>query len=214
MINYKNPCSTLRTIKSRITTNGIFDSKDTGDSVKSRITPDVIIEKDLVSDFKKAFPKFARATTREQILRFVNISPPVRDWYISRKDDLSTLTGLPAFMGETPEELKAWRDTEAERFRLKEYEKKWADEIRVASDNFKIAINKVNSEKKSTYGGISKILIINQVTVNQISPEDQFEIAMEGSEEKRDTLQKELVLKEQKRLYALLKDGKFVDPFK
>jgi len=169
---------------------------------------------EMLTEFHKDWPELKfKVTTPDKLFLLISINPRVREWYLDRKEEIASISDLPAAMAEagvTAEEWSAVKDSvEATR----EFERATSAEMSEKVARFKADVTAINARRKAYYDRLPALVQISRVTVNQLPLESAVEIILEDSVDGRKKKQKELIGAFQKLLVQQLKDGTYKNPF-
>jgi hypothetical protein len=168
----------------------------------------------LIKCFRIDHPDATQITTRDQIMTLVNYSESFRKWYLEWKTLRTAYDERPAWIGESPEDLKLWKELEVERRLLKQCNQSWQAEINKASKDLRDVIDSVERKKKEKFRTLNPILAINMLNVNNLREKDLLQIALEPDLDKRDQLITKKVTDMQKHYFIQYKETKSVNlPF-
>lgn len=168
----------------------------------------------LIQNFKIDHPDAVTITTKEQILTLVNLSDDFRSWYLEWKELRSSYDERPLFIGDSPEDLRLWRELTENRQELKKANKRWQDEINLESRKLRETVERVSKQREDYYSKLNPVVIISQINVNNLPREELLLVALEGDLDKRELLVEKFVLRMQKDLFKQYKDtGKVKFPW-
>lgn len=168
----------------------------------------------LLADFKTKFSGLTQVNTKEALMKLVNINGSIRDWYLEWKNQVNVQLEMPEFLDKNADTVKLWEKVKADRILHSTKEVGWQSEILSASNTLKQVVSKVESERRSVYGSLSPLDVIDRVTVNQLPLEKAVILAtFVGDKQAVENKQKELVLNYKKSLYSDFKSNKFKNPF-
>jgi hypothetical protein len=147
-------------------------------------------------------------------MTLVNYSESFRKWYLEWKTLRTAYDERPDWIGESPEDLKLWKELEVERRLLKQCNQSWQAEINKASKDLRDVIDSVERKKKEKFRTLNPILAINMLNVNNLREKDLLQIALEPDLDKRDQLITKKVTDMQKHYFIQYKETKSVNlPF-
>uniref|UniRef100_A0A2V0RAK4 Uncharacterized protein n=1 Tax=viral metagenome TaxID=1070528 RepID=A0A2V0RAK4_9ZZZZ len=131
----------------------------------------------LLAEFKLNFPQVTATLNKDQIIELANIDSDVLIWYTNFKAMKSTSTAKPEWLSNTPEHLIVWKELDEERRNAKGLEKGWGDEIKQKSAELKATVKSVNSKRQTYFNNLNNLLIIDRISIKQLSMDDKVELA-------------------------------------
>lgn len=168
-------------------------------------------ESALIQNFKIDHPDAVTVTTRDQILTLVNLSDDYRKWYLEWKELRNTFSERPSFIGDTPDDLRLWRELMEDRKQLKKANIGWTNQVNAKSRELRETIDRVERERKQYYESLNPVIVISLINVNNLPKDKLLSIALEGDLEKREELITKLVTEYQKEFFEKYKETGKVD---
>jgi hypothetical protein len=168
---------------------------------------------DLVASFQESFPELDRASTKDQILFMVNINAGIRDWYFKYKQYRSTFLVKPDWLPNDKESLEDWAKLKDKLASQKKLFREWDTRIESKSKALKVEIDAVAGMKSKYMKELDPLLVIDSLTVNNLSARDALDIALEGDIDLRTKLMDEKVRLLKESYYAGYKNGNFTNPY-
>lgn len=185
------------------------DDGDVTDGKESRAA----YEQRILKDFQQYFENSSTINTLPKLLRLVNSSKQVAEWYKYWNTSRATDNLTPEWLPKDTKSQAAWVEANKASTAFKAKETGWNTLIKEASDSLKATVKQVTEERKAYIETLPNLLIIDKVSINELPYEQQLQLAVIESDEIRSEKGKELLLDFKVKLYRAHIGNNFQNPF-